>query len=109
MDAALAIAVALLIAWSGWGILLKSVPVLVDARGMDASELRRIAASIPGILEVRTVRSRSTASGRLFAEMTIVVAGASSVAEAHALADRVEAEVERVAGDAEVVVHIEPA
>ena len=109
VDAALAIAVALLIAWSGWGILLKSVPVLVDARGMDASELRRIAASIPGILEVRTVRSRSTASGRLFAEMTIVVAGASSVAEAHALADRVEAEVERVAGDAEVVVHIEPA
>jgi cation diffusion facilitator family transporter len=109
VDAALAIAVALLIAWSGWSILLKSVPVLVDARGMDAAELRAIAAAIPGILEVRTVRSRSTASGRLFAEMTIVVAGSLSVGEAHALADRVEAAVERVAGDAEVVVHIEPA
>jgi cation diffusion facilitator family transporter len=108
-DAALAIAVAVLIAWSGWSILLKSVPVLVDARGMDATELRRIAAAIPGILEVRTVRSRSTASGRLFAEMTIGVDGSLSVGEAHALADRVEAEVERVAGNAEVVVHIEPA
>ncbi len=107
-DAVLAIAVALLIAWTGWQILSKSVPILVDARGMDAAELRRIATAVPGILEVRTVRSRSTASGQLFVEMTIVVAGASSVQEAHALADAVEAEVARVAGSAEVVVHIEP-
>ena len=107
-DAVLAIAVALLIAWTGWQILSESVPILVDARGMDAAELRRIATAVPGILEVRTVRSRSTASGQLFVEMTIVVAGASSVQEAHALADAVEAEVARVAGSAEVVVHIEP-
>jgi len=108
-DAVLGIAVALVIAWTGWQILRESVPILVDARGMDAAELRRIATSIPGILEVRTVRSRSTASGQLFVEMTIVVAGASSVREAHALADAVELEVERLAGNAEVVVHIEPA
>lgn len=65
--------------------------------------MRRIATAVPGILEVRTVRSRSTASGRLFVEMTIVVAGASSVQEATALA-----EVAPVAGSAEALVHIEP-
>ncbi len=108
-DAFLGIAVALSIAWTGWQILRESVPILVDARGMDAAELRRLATSIPGILGVRTVRSRSTASGQLFVEMTIVVAGSSSVREAHVLADAVEREVERSAGSAEVVVHVEPA
>lgn len=107
-DALLGIAVALLIAWTGWQILRESVPILVDARGMDAAELRRIATGIPGILGVRTVRSRSTASGQMFVEMTIVVAGASTVREAHVLADAVEFEVERIAGHAEVVVHVEP-
>ncbi|HEX8725935.1 MAG TPA: cation diffusion facilitator family transporter [Gemmatimonadaceae bacterium] len=108
-DAALGIAVALIIAWTGWQILRDSVPILVDARGMDAAELRRIARSIPGILEVRAVRSRSTASGQLFVEMTIVVAGSSTVHDAHGLADAVESAVERAAGTAEVVVHVEPA
>jgi cation diffusion facilitator family transporter len=108
VDGLLAVAVALLIARSGWHILRESVPILVDARGMDAHELRRLASEVPGILEVRTVRSRSTASGHLFAEMTIVVAGSQSVADAHALADQVEAAVARVAGESEVVIHIEP-
>ena len=108
-DAVLGIAVALIIAWTGWQILRESVPILVDARGMDAGELRRLAGSIPGILGVRTVRSRSTASGQLFVEITIVVAGSSTVQDAHALADAVEMAVERAAGSAEVVVHIEPA
>lgn len=107
-DAALGIAVALIIAWTGWRILRQSVPILVDARGMDAAELRRLATSIPGILGARTVRSRGTASGQLFVEMTIVVDGRLSVREAHALADAVELEVRRVVGSAEVVVHIEP-
>lgn len=107
-DAVLGIAVALIIAWTGWQILRESLPILVDARGMDAADLRRIAAAVPGVLDVRTVRSRSTASGQLFVEMTIVVAGASTVQAAHAIADAVEAAVERVAGSAEVVVHVEP-
>jgi cation diffusion facilitator family transporter len=108
-DAILGIAVALFIAWTGWQILRRSVPILVDARGMDAAELRRIATSIPGIRNVRAVRSRSTPSGQVFVELTIVVDGASTVQDAHALADAVELEVARAAGNAEVVVHVEPA
>jgi cation diffusion facilitator family transporter len=108
-DAALGIAVALIIAWTGWRILRHSVPILVDARGMDATELRRLATSIPGIRGVRAVRSRSTASGQLFVELTIVVSGTLSVHDAHELADAVEQEIARVAGPAEVVVHVEPA
>ncbi|MDE3216485.1 MAG: cation transporter [Gemmatimonadota bacterium] len=107
-DALLGIAVAALIAWTGWQILRQSVPILVDARAIEAEELRRIAGAIPGILGVRAVRSRAAASGHLFVEMTIVVSGAWSVEDAHALADALEREVERAAGRAEVVVHVEP-
>ncbi len=64
--------------------------------------------AVLGILGVRDIRSRSTASGQLFVELTIVVDGRLTVQEAHALADAVEAAVGRTAGSAEVVVHIEP-
>ena len=109
LDAALAIGVALIIAWSGLKILRDSIPVLVDERAIDAGELRGVVLGVPNIRDVRNVRSRSTASGQLFAEVTIAVSGGIPVDEAHRLADAVEAAIEREFGTSEVTVHIEPA
>ena len=109
LDAPLAIAVALLIAWSGVGILRQSIPVLVDQRAIEASALRTVVMSVAGIQDVRKTRSRATASGQLFAEVTIVVGGRTSVDDAHTLADAVEAAIERAFGTSEVTVHVEPA
>jgi cation diffusion facilitator family transporter len=109
VDAVLAIAVALIIAFSGWGILRRSIPILVDQRAVQAEELRRIIADIPGIVEVRGIRSRYSASGVLFAELTIAVPGATPVDRAHALADRVEEALSSTYGTAEITVHVEPA
>ncbi len=109
IDASLAIVVALIIAWSGWRILQRSIPILVDQRAVEATELRRIIADIPGISEVRGIRSRYSASGVLFAELTIAVPGGTPVNVAHALADRVEEAVGRKYGAAEITVHVEPA
>lgn len=109
LDAALAIGVALIIAWSGWQILRQSIPILVDERAIDAGELRGVVLGVPHIRDVRNVRSRSTASGQLFAEVTIAVSGATPVDEAHRLADAVEAAIEREFGTSQVTVHIEPA
>ena len=109
VDAVLAIAVALIIALSGWRILRRSIPILVDQRAVQASDLRRIIADIPGIVEVRGVRSRYTASGVLFAELTIAVPGATQVEMAHSLADRVEEAVASTYGPADITVHVEPA
>jgi divalent metal cation (Fe/Co/Zn/Cd) transporter len=58
---------------------------------------------------VRNVRSRSTASGQLFAEVTVAVLGTTSVDQAHQLADAVEAAIEREFGTSQVTVHVEPA
>lgn len=107
-DAVLGIVVALIIAWSGYQILRGSIPILVDARGVDAAQLMSIARGIPGVEGVRSVRSRRTSSGHLFVELTILVTGHTSVAAAHDLTDQVEAAIGRQLGVADAVVHVEP-
>ena len=108
-DAMLGVTVALIIAWSGYGILRRSIPILVDARAVDAERLTGIVGSIPGVVGVRSARSRRTASGHLFAEVTILVDGATSVSAAHDFTDDVERAIERELGTAEAIVHVEPA
>lgn len=108
-DAMLGIVVALLIAWSGYQILRDSIPVLVDARGVEAARLEDIARSIPGVEGVRSVRSRRTSSGHLFVELTILVSGRRSVESAHTLTDEVEGAIARELAGAEAMVHVEPA
>jgi cation diffusion facilitator family transporter len=108
-DALLSVMVALIIAWSGFQILRGSIPILVDARAVDAGHLAAIVGSIPGVVGVRSARSRRTASGHLFAEVTILVDGETSVSAAHDFTDDVERAIERELGTAEAIVHVEPA
>jgi cation diffusion facilitator family transporter len=108
-DPILAIVVAALIAWSGWQILRVTVPVLVDERGADADRIRSAALAVPGVMGVRTVRSRTNSSGFVFAEVTVTVSGKATVADGHAIADAVEAAVaDALGGEGDVVVHVEP-
>lgn len=107
-DPALAIVVALVIAWSGWKILRVTVPVLVDERGADAERIRAAAIAVSGVRAAPTIRSRTTSSGTVFAEVTIRVADDLPVSQAHDLADAVERSVARALGAADVTVHVEP-
>lgn len=108
IDPILAIIVALIIAWHGYEIVKSTVPVLVDERAVDAAEIRRLIGSIPRIVEVRSVRSRASPTGGVLAEVTIVVDGDISVADAHALMDEVEERIAAGVGAADVHVHVEP-
>jgi cation diffusion facilitator family transporter len=108
-DPVLALVVALLIAYNGYLILRDTVPILVDACAVDSRELRKLLGEVPLVADVRSVRSRATPSGVLFAEVTIGVLATATVAEAHAVADEVEARISARLGDAEVTVHVEPA
>ena len=109
LDPILALMVALIIAWNGYQILKETVPILVDERGLDSAQVRRLVERIPRIAEVRSVRSRAGASGVVFAEVTVGVAGSTSVADAHDIADEVETRIAEALGASEVVVHVEPA
>ena len=108
VDPWLALVVAGVIAFSGYQILKVTVPILVDQRAVDAAEIRRVVAAIPGIQGVPNVRSRTAASGTLFAEVTITCDGALTVARAHELADAAERAIRDKLGTADVTVHVEP-
>lgn len=106
-DAWTTLVVAVLIARTGWGIIREAVPVLVDQRAVEATEIRRLAGTISGVREVYDVRSRGR-PGALFAELTIAVRGGLDVETAHDIADRVENEVADQLGAQDVIVHVEP-
>ena len=108
LDGAFAVTVALIIAWSGYQIMRQTIPVLVDERAIDSTRLRDVVLGVRDVLEVRQTRSRSTASGQIFVEVTIAVSGTMSVDDAHRLADEVEAAIERAFGVSQVTVHVEP-
>jgi cation diffusion facilitator family transporter len=108
LDAPLAIVVAAVMARNGYKIVRGSVPVLVDQRAIDAAEVNDIVRTVPGVKDVRGVRSRATTSGTVFLEITIGVAGSTSVAQAHAIADSVEARITNMWQTAQVTVHVEP-
>jgi cation diffusion facilitator family transporter len=108
IDPWLALVVAGVIAFSGYQILRVTVPILVDQRGVDAAEIRRAVAAIPGIRGVPNVRSRTAASGTLFAEVTITCDALLPVATAHELADAAERAIRDALGAADVTVHVEP-
>jgi len=106
-DAWTTLFVSVLIARTGWGIIREAVPVLVDQRAVEATEIRRLARTVSGVREVYDVRSRGR-PGALFAELTIAVRGGLDVETAHDIADRVENEVADQLGAQDVIVHVEP-
>lgn len=106
-DSVLAVLVAGLVAHSGYQILKRTVPVLVDRRAVDADRIVDVASRVEGVESVTEIRSRGR-PGEAFAELTVLVHPSTQVRQAHVIADEVE---RRVAVELEltnVVVHVEP-
>ena len=106
-DAWLALAVALVVARSGYKILRETIPVLVDERAVDPREIEDVAGRVPGVRAVTRVRSRGKSVGR-FAELTIRVAPEETVVSGHEIAAEVERRVAAQIGFTDVTVHVEP-
>lgn len=105
-DAWVALAVACMVAYSGYQILRETVPVLVDRRALEAKKIRDRVEATPGVRRATEIRSRGR-MGEAFAELTIQVDAGRNVEEAHRVADAVEHKLEEE-GFAGVVVHVEP-
>jgi cation diffusion facilitator family transporter len=106
-DAWFTLIVALLITYTGWGILQTTVPVLVDARAVEEQRISRVALDAPGVEACYAVRSRGR-EGEIFAELTIGVAKTLGIEQAHEIADEVERRVRAEVRARQVVVHVEP-
>lgn len=107
IDSAIAIVVALVIVFVAYGILSRTVPVLVDQRALPPSDIRETAQAVPGVKSAYGIRSRGPSDLR-YAEVTIAVDRHADVERAHAIADEVEERLKRELQLHEVTVHVEP-
>src|SRR6266567_2617107 len=107
IDSAVAIVVALVIVFVAYGILERTVPVLVDQRAIPTRDIQETAQAVPGVKGAYGIRSRGPSDLR-YAEVTIAVDRHADVESAHAIADQVEERLKRDLQLHEVTVHVEP-
>jgi len=107
IDPAVAIVVTVVIAFVGYGILVRTVPVLVDERAVPTRDIQATAQAVPGVKSAYGIRSRGPSDLR-YAEVTIAVDRRADVAAAHSIADAVEQRLKNDHRLHEVTVHIEP-
>lgn len=106
-DPLVALAVAGVIVVLAYGIVRRSIPVLVDEHAAPSTRIQDAAEGVDGVVRAYDVRSRG-ARTRRFAELTIAVEGRATVEAAHRIADAVETRLKEQLQFHEVVVHIEP-
>lgn len=110
VDPALAIVAACNLIWMGSKLVREALHGILDEA--DPADLAAVDAVLraqadPLLMGWGRVRSRH--QGRLHhVDLTLTVPGSASVAEAHALADRVELAIAEKLGEAEIICHIEP-
>jgi cation diffusion facilitator family transporter len=107
-DAAAALFVAVLVLIAAARLMRQNVDVLMDRVPPEAERAARAAiARMKPAVQLRRLRLRQ-AAGRHFADVVIGVAPDAGVGQAHAAADAVEAAVQGVLPESDVVVHVEP-
>ncbi len=110
LDPIVAGLVALQILWSGWTMIRDSINGLMDqAASPDMVQKIRelISHHSEGALEAHDVRTRHAGSAT-FIDFHLVVPGEMSVADSHAICDRLEETIESEIEGAVVVIHVEP-
>ncbi|MBS3849405.1 cation transporter [Devosia sp. BSSL-BM10] len=110
LDPILAALVALNILWSGWAVIRDSVGGLMDvAVPKETQQLIRevIAANADGAIEAHDIRTRQ-AGKMTFIDFHLVVPGAMSVDDAHAICDAIEAKLREAVRQVQITIHVEP-
>ncbi len=110
LDPLLAAATGVYVLFAGMRVISSSVGGLMDA-APPAEVIQRIRAlvaeSAEGALEAHDLRIRY--AGRLtFLEFHLVVPGTMTVAESHAICDRIEAALKAEMSNLEITIHVEP-
>ncbi|GLS46747.1 cation diffusion facilitator family transporter [Methylobacterium brachythecii] len=110
LDPLVAGLVALQILWSGWTMMRDSINGLMD-QAASPEMIQKIRELISmhgeGALEAHDVRTRHAGSAT-FVDFHLVVPGEMSVAESHAICDRIENGIEAAVEGVVVTIHVEP-
>ncbi len=110
LDPILAVATGVYVLWSGMAMISISVGGLMDA-APEPAVVRRIrelvAESAAGAIEAHDLRTRH--AGKLtFLEFHLVVPGAMTVAESHAICDQIEGALQAEMPHLVITIHVEP-
>ncbi len=110
LDSIVAALVAVHILWWGWELMRQSIGGLMD-EAVSNEMLEKIRQAISkeaeGAIEAHDLRTRH-AGRTTFIEFHLVMPGTMTVAESHAICDRVEAALKEDAPDAVITIHVEP-
>jgi cation diffusion facilitator family transporter len=110
LDSLIAVLVAINILWWGWMLMRQSIGGLMD-EAVPQEDLERIRHAISsqaeGAIEAHDLRTRHAARAT-FIQFHLVVPGDMSVADSHAICDRIEAAIKAEVSDAVVTIHVEP-
>jgi cation diffusion facilitator family transporter len=110
LDSVIAALVALHILWWGFELMRQSIGGLMDeavSKEMLVKIREAISKEAHGALEAHDLRTRH-AGRTTFIEFHLVVPGAMTVAESHAICDRVEAALRQDVPHAVITIHVEP-
>jgi ferrous-iron efflux pump FieF len=110
IDLAVALGIAVYLVTSAWTIGRTSIDVLMD-RELPDSERQRVLETVRRHAQVRGIHDLRTRSAGLtkFIQLHIELDPALGFVDAHAIGDRIEAEIEEAFPDAEVILHVDPA
>ncbi len=106
LDPLLAIAISVAIAMSGWQIFVRTVPILIDAAPVSPERIEAIVRSVPGVEQVRDIRSRSDGE-RIFLDLVLVLKP-EDVRTAHEITEQIEERLHDAFGPCQVTIHMEP-
>jgi cation diffusion facilitator family transporter len=108
-DGIVALLVAIVIFHTAWGIFRGVIHTLDDAARLPADEVADVAAAVPGVVEVHSVRTRGPES-QVMVDLHVQVDPQTTVARGHAITHEVEDALRKEYGQiTDVVVHLEPA
>jgi divalent metal cation (Fe/Co/Zn/Cd) transporter len=103
-----ALVVAMIVVYVSVQLGRRSVAALLDSAPPGlAAKIERAVRAVPGVLDCHRVRVR-TAGPQLFVDIHVVMDGALSLEETHALSSQIEEIIAGVAPGADVMVHAEP-
>lgn len=107
-DGIVALLVLGFVAYTGWKIISQAIGILADTARVDPERLESTVRALPGLRDVRSVRSRGL-EGHVYVDLVVQVDPGLSLHSAHELAHDVEAAVMKSFPEVvDVVVHVEP-
>ena len=107
LDRVCALGVAGLVMFLAYQLFKRAIPALVDQFAVDPEQLRQTVMGVPGVREVRRIRSR-WAGSEAVVDMIISVDPALNTEQAHAISDQIELQVEQRFQIRDISIHIEP-